>query len=305
VTITADTSHSGATSAHGRIGVAARMRRRWNPTRVLGARLRSLVMAGIAALWLLPTVGLFVASLRTRQNSAASGWWTALVRPGELTLQNYANLLHNSTVTGSLLNTALITVSSTVLVILIAALAAYALAWLDFPHRDRIFLTMIGLLVVPIQVGLLPVAKLYAWLGLFGTIPGVVLFHVAYGLPFAVFLLRQYFASIPRDLLEAARIDGSGEILIFRRIVLPIGLPAIASLGIFQFLFVWNDLLVALVFAGTNTPLTVALQQQTTRFSQSFDVLASGAFLSMTVPLVVFFAFQRYFVQGVLAGSVK
>jgi alpha-glucoside transport system permease protein len=155
-------------------------------------------------------------------------------------------------------------------------------------------------------VGLIPISRLYRDLGIFGSITGVVLFHVAFGLPFAIFLLRNYFAGIPRDLLEAARMDGGTEFTIFRRVILPLGLPAIASLTIFQFLWVWNDLLVALVFADRNSrPLTVALQQQTRQFGANFDVLAPGAFVSLVVPLIVFFSFQRYFVQGVLAGSVK
>jgi len=165
---------------------------------------------------------------------------------------------------------------------------------------------VIGLLVVPLQVALIPVAQLYAKVGLFGRLPGVVLFHVAFGLPFAIFLLRNFFAGIPRELLEAARIDGASEWTIFSRVVLPLSLPALASLAIFQFLWVWNDLLVALVFADPDAaPLTVAIREQTRRFGSNIDVIAPGAFLSMVVPLAVFFAFQRYFVQGILAGSVK
>ncbi len=165
---------------------------------------------------------------------------------------------------------------------------------------------MVALLVVPVQIGLLPVAKLFGALGLFGTIPGVVLFHVAYGLPFAVFLLRNYFAEMPKEMLEAARMDGGSEWRIFTRLVLPVGRPAIASLAIFQFLWVWNDMLVALLFADSSAqPLTVELQSQIRQFGSNIDVLAPGAFLSLIVPVVVFFAFQRHFVQGVMAGSVK
>ena len=203
-------------------------------------------------------------------------------------------------------NTVLITVPTTVLVVLIAALAAYAFAWVDFPGRDAAFLVVVALLVVPIQVALIPVARMYGDIGIYGDILGVVLFHVAFGLPFAIFLLRNFFVGIPRDLLEAARMDGAGELTIFLRVVLPLGLPAIASLAIFQFLWVWNDMLVALVFARPESaPLTIAIREQTRQFGSNLDVIAPGAFLSMIVPLVVFFAFQRYFVQGVLAGSVK
>ncbi len=169
-----------------------------------------------------------------------------------------------------------------------------------------LFLLVVGLLVVPLQVALIPVARLFGDIGIFGRIPGVVLFHVAFGLPFAIFLLRNFFIGIPHELLEAARMEGASEMTVFLRVVMPLGLPAIASLAIFQFLFVWNDLLVALVFAGPqNAPLTVAIREQTRQFGSNLDVIATGAFVSMIVPLAVFFAFQRYFVQGILAGSVK
>jgi alpha-glucoside transport system permease protein len=165
---------------------------------------------------------------------------------------------------------------------------------------------VIALLVVPVQIALIPIAKLYGFLGIFGSILGVVLFHVAFGLPFAIFLLRNFFVGIPRELLEAARMDGAPEWRIFATVVFPLAKPAIASLGIFQFLWVWNDLLVALVFADTeNQPMTKALQSQMRQFGTNVDILAPGAFLSLIIPLVLFFAFQRYFVQGMLAGSVK
>jgi alpha-glucoside transport system permease protein len=165
---------------------------------------------------------------------------------------------------------------------------------------------IVALIIVPVQVAIIPDATVFRYLHIYGDIPAVVAFHVAFGLPFAIFLLRNFFAGIPVDLLEAARLDGAGEWRIFSRVVLPLGVPAIASLAIFQFLWVWNDLLVALVFASTDSaPLTVAIREQTRQFGSNIDVIAPGAFLSMVVPLVVFFAFQRFFVQGVLAGSVK
>ena len=260
----------------------------------------------IALFWLLPSFGLFVASLRTQADNSATGWWTALTRPAQLTLSAYADLLSGGWFVPSFWNTILITVPATLAVVIIGALAAYAFAWLDFPGRDWLFLLVVGLLVVPIQMGLIPVAKLYGGLGLMGTIPGVVIFHVAFGLPFAVFMLRNFFVGVPRDLLEAARMDGGSEWTIFRRVVLPLGMPAIASLGIFQFLWVWNDLLVALVFSDTDSqPMTKALQGQMRQFGTNIDVIAPGAFLSLIVPLIVFLAFQRYYVQGVMAGSVK
>ncbi|MDB1086386.1 carbohydrate ABC transporter permease [Streptomyces sp. ACA25] len=264
------------------------------------------LLAMIALVWITPALGLFVSSLRSEQENSSSGWWTALTRPGQLSIDNYTALLQNSGITQAFWNTVLISVPTTVSVVVIAALAGYAFAWLEFPGRDWIFLVVVGLLVVPIQIGLLPVAKLFGSLGLFGTIPGVVLFHVAYGLPFAVFLLRNYFAEIPKEMLEAARMDGGGEWRIFTRVVLPLGRPALASLGIFQFLWVWNDMLVALIFADVGSqPLTVALQSEMRQFGTNIEILAPGAFLSLIVPVAVFFAFQKHFVQGVMAGSVK
>ncbi|QGV82908.1 carbohydrate ABC transporter permease [Streptomyces ficellus] len=272
----------------------------------MGNGLVQAFLAVVGLVWITPVAGLLLSSLRSANDNAASGWWTALTSPGQLSLDNYTTLLGNAGITRAFWNTVLISVPTTVLVVVIAALAGYAFAWLEFPGRDWIFLLVVALLVVPVQVGLLPVAKMFGQVGLFGTIPGVVLFHVAYGLPFAVFLLRNYFADIPREMLEAARMDGGGEWRIFTQLVLPVGRPAIASLAIFQFLWVWNDMLVALLFADSSSqPLTVELQSQVRQFGSNIDVLAPGAFLSLIVPVVVFFAFQRHFVQGVMAGSVK
>jgi len=260
----------------------------------------------VALVWLIPTFGLLVESLRDPATYANGGWWHVFAHPAQLTWNNYSALLKNGSITGSFLNTIYITVPATLAVILIGSAAGYAFAWMEFPGRDWMFLGVVGLLVVPLQIALIPVVKLYTTLGISGSILSVVIFHVAFGLPFAIFLLRNYFAGIPRDLMEAARMDGASEGRIFFRLVLPLGLPAIASLGIFQFLWVWNDLLVALIFAGPSAqPLTVTLSQQTRQFGSSIDILAPGAFLSLVVPLAVFLAFQRFFVQGVMAGSVK
>ncbi len=276
----------------------------------ISQRLSSGVLQAVALLigvfWLIPTFGLFVSSFRSADDISGSGWWTVFSKPAQLTVSDYASLFHDQDIVRALLNSVLITVPATALVVVLAAFAAHAFAWIDFPGRDWAFVAVVGLMVVPIQVALIPVAKLYKDLHLFGSITGVVLFHVGFGLPFAVFLLRNFFAAIPRELLEAARMEGGSEWVIFRRVILPLGRPAIASLAIFQFLWVWNDLLVALVFSNSDTqPLTVALQAQMRQFGSNIDVLAPGAFLAMSVPLLVFFSFQRYFVQGLLAGSVK
>ncbi|MFH9978203.1 carbohydrate ABC transporter permease [Streptomyces sp. NPDC017179] len=282
--------------------------------RSLGARLAEAVSGGavrvflivVGLFWLVPTIGLLLSSLRAPEDMSASGWWTVFSKPAQLTFGSYRKLLENGDITDSLVNTVLITVPATILVVLVGSLAGYAFAWMEFPGRDWWFLAVVGLLVVPVQVALIPIAELFGRLGLFGTISGVILFHTGYGLPFAVFLLRNFFAEIPRELLEAARLDGAGELRLFARVVMPLGGPAIASLGIFQFLWVWNDMLVALVFTKSGTqPITVALQTQVRQFGNNIDVLAPGAFISMVIPLAVFFAFQRQFVSGVMAGAVK
>ncbi|MFJ4688315.1 carbohydrate ABC transporter permease [Streptomyces sp. NPDC088789] len=273
--------------------------------RLSGGAVR-VVLIVVGLFWLVPTIGLLLSSLRSPQDMADSGWWQVLTEPSRLTFESYETLLENDDITGGLLNTAYITVPATVLVVVIGSLAGYAFAWMEFPGRDWWFLGVVGLLVVPVQVALIPIAELFGTIGLFGSVFGVILFHVGFGLPFAVFLLRNFFAEIPRELLEAARLDGAGELRLFATVVLPLGGPAIASLGIFQFLWVWNDMLVALVFADAdNQPITVALQTQVRQFGNNIDVLAPGAFISMVIPLVVFFAFQRQFVSGVMAGAVK
>ncbi|MBA4860322.1 carbohydrate ABC transporter permease [Streptomyces sp. PSKA54] len=282
--------------------------------RSLGSRIADVLSGGfvrvflivVGLFWLVPTIGLLLSSLRTPADMSSSGWWKVLSQPSQITFDSYQRLLENDTITGSLLNTIWITVPATLLVVVIGSLAGYAFAWMEFPGRDWWFLLVVGLLVVPVQVALLPIAKLFGDIGIFGSIIGVILFHVGFGLPFAVFLLRNFFAEIPRELLEAARLDGAGELRLFVRVVMPLGGPAIASLGIFQFLWVWNDMLVALIFADSGSqPITVALQTQVRQFGNNIDVLAPGAFISMVIPLAVFFAFQKQFVSGVMAGAVK
>ncbi|MBD0423231.1 carbohydrate ABC transporter permease [Streptomyces sp. TRM S81-3] len=306
--MTADASSLTKAAPEPRAGTAGAGRRS------LGSRLAEGVSGGLVRVflivvglfWLVPTIGLLLSSLRTPEDMAASGWWKVFTEPSRLTFGAYEELLKNDDITTSLVNTVLITVPATVLVVVIGSLAGYAFAWMEFPGRDWWFLGVVGLLVVPVQVALIPIAELFGEIGLFGSILGVILFHVGFGLPFAVFLLRNFFAEIPRELLEAARLDGAGELRLFARVVMPLGGPAIASLGIFQFLWVWNDMLVALIFSDSGSqPITVALQTQVRQFGNNIDVLAPGAFISMVIPLAVFFAFQRQFVSGVMAGAVK
>jgi alpha-glucoside transport system permease protein len=214
-------------------------------------------------------------------------------------------MFHTHSITSALIRTAIITAGATVLPLLIAAAAGYAFAWLEFPGRDWYFLIVIGLLVVPVQMALIPIYRLYNDAHLYDTLPGLILFHTAFALPFAIFLLRNFFIGIPRDLMEAARIDGASESRIFFRLILPLGVPALASLAIFQVLFVWNDLLVGLTLAQSKQPLNPLIAQQLRQFGSNLDVIAPAAFISLVVPLTIFALFQRYFVQGLLAGSVK
>ena len=262
-----------------------------------------LVIVGL--LWLVPTIGLFLTSLLSAEDYLEGGWWQIIKEPSKFTFENYSAIFHNETITSSLVTTIWIAIGGTLLPIIVGALAGYAFAWLEFPGRDWLFIVVIALLVVPLQMALIPMFRLYETFGINDTILALVLFHTAFGLPFAIFLLRNFFIGIPKDLLEAARIDGASEIRIFLRLILPLGLPAIASLAIFQFLWTWNDLLVALVFGRDTQPLTVAIYRQLAQFGANIEIIAPATFVSLVIPLAVFFAFQRYFVQGLLAGSVK
>jgi alpha-glucoside transport system permease protein len=273
--------------------------------RVAGKLPVQLFLVAVGVLWLVPTLGLLITSLLPASHFDAAGWWKFFSKPSLATWSNYDEILKNHQITHSLLITLEIAIGGTVLPILVAALAGYAFAWLEFPGRDWLFVAVIGMLVVPLQMALIPIFKLYSHLNLYGNVFGLILFHTAFGLPFAIFLLRNFFIGIPKDIFESARIDGASEMRIFVRLILPLGLPAIASLAIFQFLWTWNDLLVALVFGGNTRPITVAIFTQLRSFSANIDIIGPAAFISLAIPLAVFFAFQRYFVQGLLAGSVK
>jgi alpha-glucoside transport system permease protein len=273
--------------------------------RVLGKAPVHFVLVLVGLLWLVPTLGLFLTSLFSATDVNALGWWEIFSKPSLATFQNYQEIWHNQSIRSAFWTTVWISLGGTFLPIIIAALAGYAFAWLEFPGRDWLFVLVIALLVVPLQMALIPMFRLYSDLGIFDTVLSLVLFHTAFGLPFAIFLLRNFFIGIPKELLEAARIDGASEIRIFLRLILPLGLPAIASLAIFQFLWTWNDLLVALSLARDTQPLTVAIFSQLRQFGNNLELIAPASFVSLIVPLTVFFAFQRYFVQGLLAGSVK
>ena len=264
-----------------------------------------IILIAVGIFWLVPTLGLFFTSLLAPQEFTEQGWWNIISKPSLATLDNYDQVFDTEAITSALWTTVLVSVGGTVLPIFVAAMAGYAFAWLEFPGRDWLFIAVIAMLVVPIQMALIPIFKLYNNLNLYDTVIGLILFHTAFGLPFAIFLLRNFFIGIPKDLMEAARIDGASEIRIFLRLILPLGLPAIASLAIFQFLWTWNDLLVALTFGQDTKPITVAIFTQLRQFGSNIELIAPAAFVSLALPLAVFFAFQRYFVQGLLAGSVK
>jgi alpha-glucoside transport system permease protein len=297
--------------------VPASSRRRFSARLRRGRPVVNIILALIAIFWLVPSIGLLVISLRPESAFTQSGWWTVLTAPSRLTLENYSTLFSQGLKPGglldSLITSAVITVPTTILVTTISSLAAYSLVFGRWRGRDAVFLVIVGLMVVPVQMALIPVASLYKSIGSatgfnpFGTVFGVVLFHVAFGLPFGIFLMRNFYSGIPRDLLEAGRIDGAGEWKLFRRVVLPLGVPAAASLAIFQFIWVWNDLLVALIFLGGNAhvPLTIFLFSQVRELASNYWVISTGGIISIIIPLIVFFSFQRYFVRGMLAGAVK
>ncbi|HSO01627.1 MAG TPA: carbohydrate ABC transporter permease [Gaiellaceae bacterium] len=264
-----------------------------------------LLLLFVGLLWLVPTFGIFLTSMLAPADFSSEGWWQVFSEPSKLTWANYEAIFDNDALMSSLVTTIWVALGGTILPIIVAALAGYAFAWLEFPGRDWLFVLVIALLVVPLQMALIPIFSLYNTLGIFDTVLSLILFHTAFGLPFAIFLLRNFFIGIPKDLMEAARIDGASEIRIFVRLILPLGLPAIASLAIFQFLWTWNDLLVALTFGRETQPITVAIFSQLRQFGANIELIAPATFVSLVIPLGVFFAFQRYFVQGLLAGSVK
>jgi alpha-glucoside transport system permease protein len=277
----------------------------------LGYRLQRLplhiVIAIFVAVWIIPTIGMIINSFRGVSDMSQSGWWTALFPPHGFTLASYKQVLNLEGVAPSILYSVLITIPATVIQLAIATMGAYAFAWMKFPGRNIFFIVIVGLMVVPIQMTLIPVLQIFKAIHLNGTIYAVWLAHSGYGLPFEVFLLRNYLGGLPREIFESAEVDGAGHSVRFLRIAVPMTLPAIASLTIFVFLGVWNDLLVALTFLGVSVyrPFTVVIAQLTTSLGGGWQFLTAAAVLQMALPLIVFIALQRYFVRGVTAGSVK
>ena len=264
----------------------------------------------ITIVWVLPTLGLLVNSFRNPQEIRTSGWWTVIggiLDPNTWTLENYQTVLEGG-FGNAWINTVVVAVPSVVIPLTIAAFAAYAFAWMNFPGRNILFLVVVGLMVVPLQMALIPILRIYTTLDLNGTFPAVWLAHTGFGLPLATYLLRNYMGSLPGEVMESARVDGASHWNIFTRIVLPLSVPVLASFAIFQFLWVWNDYLVALVFLGPDprvAVLNVELAQLAGRGEGALNLLPAAAFVTMLLPLAVFFGLQRYFVRGLTAGSVK
>src|SRR5690554_808141 len=285
----------------------------------------NLVLLALVIVWSIPIIGLLISSIRPQDDVLNTGWWTIFSGDGSFTLDNYKRVLGGSQTTfvdsagntirasgdnlgRAFINSFTVTVPSVIIPILIAAAAAFGFAWMMFPGRKLFFTIVVALLVVPLQIALIPILRDYQKLGLTGSYLGIWLAHTGFGLPLGIYLLYNYISTIPRDVFESAFLDGARPMVVFARLVLPLSVPAIASLAIFQFLWVWNDLLVALVFLGGTADVAVLTQRLATMVGsrgQDWHLLTAGAFVVMVVPLAVFFGLQRYFVQGLMAGSVK
>jgi alpha-glucoside transport system permease protein len=269
-----------------------------------------IVLALICIAWVVPTFGLAITSFRDQTDATRSGWWTIFTSPANftrLTFENYGDVFDRANMGEAFVNSLAITVPATIIPILIAAFAAYAFTFMQFPGRDLLLILIVGLLVVPTQVALVPLLKIYGSLGMNGTFPAIWLAHVGFGMPLAVYIIRNYMATLPKEVIESAKIDGASHFQTFWRLILPMSTPVLASFAIFQFLWVWNDLLNALVFVGpgNNQPLTIALVQLLGQQGQGWQLLTAGAIVTMIVPIIVFLSLQRYFVRGMTAGSVK
>ncbi len=268
----------------------------------------TVIVVLIALLWSIPTFGLFISSFRPPALIASTGWWTGLVPPWQFTIQNYQAVIQQQGFGHAFLNSLILSIPGTILPVAIGSFAAYAFAWMKFPGRDFLFLLIVAMLVIPNQIALVPIFSLFTGIGLTGQYASVWIVHTAFGLPFAIFLLRNFFGALPKDLIESAHIDGASSWRVYWNLILPLSVPALASLVIFQFMWVWNDLLIALIFLGGSVdkaPLTLSVANLVGSYGEQYQLLTAAAFLSMALPLVVFFALQRYFIRGILAGSVK
>jgi alpha-glucoside transport system permease protein len=260
-------------------------------------------------IWLLPTLGMLVNSFRPAADVSRTGWWTALSPTAQFTIDNYTHVLAQAGLGQAFVNSLFITIPATIIPIAVASFAAYAFAWMTFPGRDVLFVVVVGLLVIPLQTTFVPILRLFRDLGIAGDFLTVWLAHTGYGLPFAIFLLRNYMGGLPREVFESAAIDGASPATAFFRLALPMSVPAIAALVIFQFLFIWNDFLVAFVYLGASTPqnlpLTVLVANLSNSLGGEWHFLMAAAFISMALPLIVVFGLQRFFVRGITGGAVK
>jgi alpha-glucoside transport system permease protein len=266
----------------------------------------TIVATAIAILWTIPTVGLLITSFRPQIDALRSGWWTAFKEPN-FTLDNYREVLGSDQPIGqAFINSIVITIPAVILPLVLASLAAYGFAWIDFRGRAMLFVAVFALQIVPLQVALIPLLTDYVSFGLGGTFWPIWISHSIFALPLAIYLLNNFMREIPRELVEAARVDGAGHVKIFFQVLMPLLTPAIAAFGIFQFLWVWNDLLVGLTFGSTDTkPITVVVADLVGTRGSAWHLLSAGAFVSIALPVIVFVSLQRFFVRGLLAGGLK
>lgn len=281
------------------------------PRRQSSGWLAKVLVVIIGVAWTVPTAGVFISSFRPEVAVSTTGWWTVFAHPFDFTqytLANYERVLTAENMFEAFINSLIVTIPATVIPITLAAFAAYAFAWTRFRGRSFLFALVVGLLVIPLQMSLVPLLRIYGDYDLTGTFVGIWLAHTGFGLPLAIYLLYNYISQLPKDIFESAHIDGATPFTAFTRLVIPLSYPALASFAIFQFLWVWNDLLVSLVFLGTNpnvAVLTARVSQLVGSRGAAWHLLTAGAFVSMIVPLIVFLSLQRFFVRGILAGSVK
>jgi alpha-glucoside transport system permease protein len=282
----------------------------FDPNPAKAGWLTKLILTVLCLLWVIPTFGTFVTSWRPLNDAESSGWWTVFTNPstlGNLTTKNYTDAIEGANMGNAFINSFAISLPATFIPILIAAFAAYAFTFMEFKGRDVLFLTIVSLLVVPNYVALVPMLKIYGNLGINGTFAAAWLAHIGFGMSLAIYILRNYMATLPKTVIESAKIDGASHFQTFYKLVLPMSVPALAAFAIFQFLWVWNDLLVALVFIGPgeNEPVTVGLTHLKGQLGQGWNLTTAGGFFTMIVPILVFLALQRFFVRGLTAGAVK
>jgi len=269
-----------------------------------------LALGFVVLLWVLPTLGILLTSFRSREDASNGGWWELFLKPsgfGDLTFDNYQRAVQGTNLGEGFINSLAIALPATFIPILVAAFAAYSFTFMKFPGRDVLFVIVVGLLVVPNFVSFVPMLRIYRDLGMGGTFPAVWLFHVGFGMSLAIFMIRNYMATLPMTVIESAKIDGASHFQTFFRLVLPMSVPVLASFAIFQFLWVWNDLLVALVFLGPGdrAPMTVSISQLLGQQGQNQELVTASGMFSMIVPILVFLSLQRFFVRGLTAGAVK